>query len=93
MIEDVVDVKEMGIHERLGRIQYELTQESFSKSGHNAFGNFDYYELDDIQPVIIKICYNYHVTILIGFKDCEAYLKLISWENPEETIIETLQMP
>lgn len=92
MIEDVV-VKKMEIHERLGRIQYELTQESFSKSGHNAFGGFDYYELEDIQPMIIKKCYNYHVTIRLGFSDREAYIKLVSWENPQDFIIETLKMP
>ena len=93
IIEDVKDLKEMGIYERLGRMQYDLSQVNFQKSGHNQFGNFDYSELDDLQPEIIKCLYKYHCTLQFNFIDGIAYLDLVSWENEDDVIHTQLPMP
>lgn len=49
--------KEKSIYELLQEIRYELTQTELKKSGYNAFGKFNYFELKDFLPTVTKLFY------------------------------------
>ena len=71
----------MNIYEKLQKIKVELLECNLKKSGKNKFANFDYYELADIMPDIIKLCDKYKVytnicfhennTVSLAAYDCE----------------------
>lgn len=83
----------MNIYEKLTNIQYDLLDTPISKSGKNPFGGFNYYELDDLLPPIIKLCKEYGCTMFFNFPtdmngQCKCgVLNLVNWEDKEDRIL------
>ena len=83
MIEDLSqDIGAMSIYEKLARIQEEVMNTSFSKSGENKFQKYDYFELEDLLQKIIPLTIKYETTIMFSFTE-HGVLKLKDW-NPEK---------
>lgn len=82
----------MNIYEKLTNIQNDLLETTITKSGKNPFGGFNYYELDDILPPIIKLCKEYGCTLFFNFPtdmngNCKGgVLNLVNWEDREDRI-------
>ena len=74
------------IYEKLANMQNELLSIPISKSGKNKFGGFDYYELEDLIPPVIKLCVKYGCTLIFSFPCGKGVLKLVNWENKEDYI-------
>ena len=94
-----IDVKEqkeeikvnMNIYQKLTYIQTDLLEIPIPKNGKNPFGNFKYYELEDLLPPILKLCKKYGCTLFFNFPisngECEkGILNLINWENKDDCI-------
>lgn len=83
MIEDLSkNISAMSIYEKLARIQEEVMNTSFSKSGKNKFQKYDYFELEDLLQKIIPLTIKYETTIMFSFTE-HGVLKLKDW-NPEK---------
>lgn len=83
MIEDLShNIGSMSIYEKLARIQEEVMNTSFSKSGENKFQKYDYFELEDLLQKIIPLTIKYETTIMFSFTE-HGVLKLKDW-NPEK---------
>lgn len=83
MIEDLSkNISAMSIYEKLARIQEEVMNTSFSKSGENKFQKYDYFELEDLLQKIIPLTIKYETTIMFSFTE-HGVLKLKDW-NPEK---------
>ena len=76
------NIGSMGIYEKLARIQEEVMNTSFSKSGENKFQKYDYFELEDLLQKIIPLTIKYETTIMFSFTE-HGVLKLKDW-NPEK---------
>lgn len=76
------DIGNMTIYEKLARIQEEVMNTSFSKSGENKFQKYDYFELEDLLQKIIPLTIKYETTIMFSFTE-HGVLKLKDW-NPEK---------
>lgn len=76
------DIGAMSIYEKLARIQEEVMNTSFSKSGANKFQKYDYFELEDLLQKIIPLTIKYETTIMFSFTE-HGVLKLKDW-NPEK---------
>lgn len=76
------DIGSMSIYEKLARIQEEVMNTSFSKSGENKFQKYDYFELEDLLQKIIPLTIKYETTIMFSFTE-HGVLKLKDW-NPEK---------
>lgn len=74
------------IYEKLALIQNELLAIPIAKSGKNKFGGFDYYELEDLIPPVIKLCIKYGCTPIFSFPTGKGVLKLVNWEDKEDVI-------
>lgn len=59
----------------------ELQQVEFTKSGHNKFGNFKYFELDDIMPTIQSKCYEHDLMMQFLFDEKKAKLMIVDVTN------------
>ena len=73
----------MNIYEKLQKIKLELLNSNLKKSGKNKFAGFDYFELCDFLPEIIKLCDKYKVCTVIGFNENNATLAAIDCEAEE----------
>lgn len=76
------NIGSMSIYEKLARIQEEVLNTSFSKSGENKFQKYDYFELEDLLQKIIPLTIKYETTIMFSFTE-HGVLKLKDW-NPEK---------
>lgn len=76
------NINSMSIYEKLARIQEEVMNTSFSKSGENKFQKYDYFELEDLLQKIIPLTIKYETTIMFSFTE-HGVLKLKDW-NPEK---------
>lgn len=77
------NIGSMSIYEKLARIQEEVMNTSFSKSGENKFQKYDYFELEDLLQKIIPLTIKYETTIMFSFTE-HGVLKLKDW-NPEKS--------
>lgn len=83
MIENLShDIGAMSIYEKLARLQEEVMNTSFSKSGKNKFQKYDYFELEDLLQKIIPLTIKYETTLMFSFTE-HGVLKLKDW-NPEK---------
>ena len=73
----------MTIFKKIADVQNELQTVEFKKSGHNKFGNFKYFELDDIMPTIQSKCYNHDLMMQFLFDDKKATLMIVDVTNGE----------
>lgn len=90
-VEDSKSQPTMNIHQKLTYIQNDLLRESIPKNGKNPFGNFTYYELEDLLPPILRLCKKYGCTLYFNFPLTEddekkAILNLINWEDTSDCI-------
>lgn len=76
------NIGSMSIYEKLARIQEEVMNTSFSKSGENKFQKYDYFELEDLLQKIIPLTIKYETTLMFSFTE-HGVLKLKDW-NPEK---------
>lgn len=83
----------MNIYQKIAGIQKNLLQKELPKSGYNKFGNFKYYELEDILPTIFRECYNQELFIEFSFTNELAQLKIRNWNEPGESVITSVPMP
>lgn len=86
MSEEEINTSQMNILEKLTNIQNDLLEISIPKSGHNQFGHFDYYTLNDLLPPILKLCKNYGCTLYFDFPPEKGQLYLINWKDKEDRI-------
>ena len=72
----------------LQKIRFDLTKVNLTKSGHNNFQGFDYYEEDDILPTITELCFENGVcpifTIDTDPKDGREYAYLTLYKGLEK---------
>ena len=71
----------MSIFKKIADVQMELQKVEFTKSGHNKFGNFKYFELDDIMPCIQTKCYDHDLMMQFLFTDKKATLMIVDVTN------------
>ena len=73
-------------------MQNDLLEIPIKKSGTNKFGGFNYYELEDLLPPILKLCKEYGCTLYFDFPTDEngecthGLLHLVNWEDKEDNI-------
>lgn len=82
----------MNLFEKLQKIKVELLNSNLKKTGKNKFAGFDYFELSDFLPTIIKLCESNKVFTAISFDKENAKLTAINCEDANEKIEVTSPM-
>ena len=73
------------IYMKIAEINHKLNCTSLKKSGFNKFGNFAYYELEDLLPTIEESCYENGLLMQFQFDNSKAVIRFINTDNPKET--------
>lgn len=76
----------MNIYEKVQEVKRRLFEANIKKSGVNKFAGYNYYELADFTPFIIKFCTELKLFTGISFDKELAKLTIVNAENPEEKI-------
>ena len=80
------------IYSKLAKMRVDLQRMNIKKSGHNAYSNYDYYELADILPPINVLQEQYKTCSFVSFTNETATLRIVNSENPEEVEVFTSPM-
>lgn len=63
----IMEASKMGVYKKLMQARLELQQTSLSKSGHNKFAGYKYFELGDFLPAIQKIFAELELCGIVSF--------------------------
>lgn len=77
----------MGVYKKLMQARLELQQTSLSKSGHNKFAGYKYFELGDFLPAIQKIFSKLKICGIVSFGQELATLTITDLEDGSQTQI------
>ena len=81
------------LYKKIMQVQCNLFNQKFKKSGHNKYGNFDYFELEDILPVVVKECFKNDLIIEFAFSENEALLKIRDIWDPGVIVTNRIPFP
>ena len=76
----------INLYEKLQVIKQEIVDSKLKKTGKNKYAGFEYFELCDILPTIIKLCNEHKVFTTISFGKEVATLTAINCENTNEKL-------
>lgn len=82
----------MNIYEKIQTVKEKLLEANIKKSGFNKFAGYNYYELSDFTPYIIKLCNEVGLFTAISFDKELAKLQIINTEKTDEWIEYTSPM-
>lgn len=77
----------MNIYEKIQAVKMGLLVANLKKTGKNAYAGYDYYELSDFLPTIVKLCNEHKLFTKVTFNEEVAILQIINAEKPEETVV------
>lgn len=77
----------MKIYKKLMQARIDLQKNKLSKSGHNKFAGYKYFELGDFLPEIQQIFNNLGLCSIVSFSKEYATLTIYDVDSPEENIV------
>ena len=77
----------MKIHKKLMQARIDLQKKDLSKSGHNKFAGYKYFELSDFLPEVQQIFNNLGLCSIVSFSKEYATLTIYDVDSPEENIV------
>lgn len=81
------EVKASNIYQKLAKLRNDIQKAPLKKSGHNGFQKFDYFELKDFIPTVMKMCADIGLVGQVTIAEDVATLTVINTEVPEETVM------
>jgi len=76
--------EKINIYEKLQKAKKIISETKLKKTGKNAYAKYDYYDLSDFMPTIIKTFEELKLYSKISFTTESAILTIINSENPQE---------
>lgn len=77
----------MNIYEKMNNVKEWILKANLKKSGKNAFAKYEYYELSDFLPTIVKLCKENKLFTQIIFTEETAILNILNAEKPDEVLV------
>ena len=79
-------MEKLNIYKKINKVKELILNSKIKKTGKNVFSGFDYYELSDITPYIIKGCNEYGLYTHISFNEELATLTIFNCDNNNEIL-------
>lgn len=84
------EIRQSNIYQKLAKLRYDIQRAPLKKTGHNGFQKFDYFELKDFIPTVMKMCDEIGLVGQVTIADGDATLTVINAETPDETLAFTV---
>lgn len=82
----------MNIYQKLNAARDEFHGMELSKTGHNKFAGYHYFELGDFLIPALKTFSKHGISAVVSFADSLATMTLVNTDKPDETITITSPM-
>ena len=76
----------MNLYQKVAKIKGEMSSMKFSKTGRNSFTKFNYFQLDDFEPTLEKLCSQYGVVTYFMFSLDAARMVVVDADDPNQKI-------
>ena len=76
----------MNLYQKVAKIKGEMSSMKFSKTGRNSFTKFNYFQLDDFEPTLEKLCSQYGVVTYFMFALDAARMVVVDADDPNQKI-------
>lgn len=80
------ETHKLSIYEKLAHMRVELQSKKLTKSGHNTYGKYEYYELSDFLPACNSIALDNRCMFKFEINESDATLTLINLEALDDTV-------
>lgn len=82
----------MNVYEKLNKARVMFQEANVKKSGQNKYAGYTYFELNDILPIVNKICNEIKAVCVLNFTETVATLQFIDCEKTDDIITFTSPM-
>ena len=82
----------VNIYEKLQAVRIELAAQGIKKGKKNTYSNYDYYELADFLPQVMKLCQEHKLMPALSYTPDMAVLTIYDCEKPDAKIEFTTPM-
>ena len=79
-------MNEKNLFQKINEVKVELLTANLKKSWKNKFAGYEYFELSDFLPFIVKACNKIWLFTRVSFTEEVATLKVVNCENPAQFI-------
>lgn len=76
----------MNLYQKVAKIKGEMSSMKFSKTGRNSYTKFNYFQLDDFEPTLEKLCSQYGVVTYFMFALDAARMVVVDADDPNQKI-------
>lgn len=76
----------MNVYEKIIEATIELQNVKIRKTGKNSYTGYNYFKIEELAPIINKICQKYKMLINIKYDNQTATMNIINAEKPEEKV-------
>ena len=76
----------MNLYQKVAKIKGEMSSMKFSKTGRNSFTKFNYFQLDDFEPTLEKLCSQYGIVTYFMFALDAARMVVVDADDPTQKI-------
>ena len=76
----------MNLYQKVAKIKGEMSSMKFTKTGKNSFTHFNYFQLDDFEPTLEKLCSQYGVVTYFQFALDAARMVVVDADSPADKI-------
>ena len=76
----------MNLYQKVAKIKGEMSSMKFTKTGKNSFTKFNYFQLDDFEPTLEKLCSQYGIVTYFMFALDAARMVVVDADDPTQKI-------
>ena len=76
----------MNLYQKVAKIKGEMSSMNFTKTGKNSFTKFNYFQLDDFEPTLEKLCSQNGVVTYFQFALDTARMVVVDADDPTQKI-------
>lgn len=81
-----MDNNKLNLYQKIAKVKGEMAKAKLPKTGYNSYTKFNYFQLDDFEPVLEKLCSDYGIVTFFNFSPDSASMIVIDSDNPEQSI-------
>lgn len=81
-----MDNNKLNLYQKIAKVKGEMAKAKLPKTGYNGYTKFNYFQLDDFEPFLEKLCSDYGLVTFFNFTLDTASMAVINSDEPEQSI-------
>lgn len=81
-----MDNNKLNLYQKIAKVKGEMAKAKLPKTGYNGYTKFNYFQLDDFEPLLEKLCSDYGLVTFFNFTLDTASMVIVNSDEPEQNI-------